>query len=354
MAKNRYWMVTIHLANMMNAGLTDEQIYDYDYVAKFFQNLWESSSPTRKGCVSVCMSAGGVYHLHAALFGESTTLTSVAKLMYNAHVEPCKGGRDNLIKYINKEEQYADSGEKVLYVVGREKLKTHPGKRTDIQEIEELIQEGFTPREILSMKFSYCFREKEIKTAYLIKRINEAPRRKNMYVEWHVGESGTGKSYTYDLLCDQYGSEHIYFAGYSTKGWLDRYMESGAPRILFMDELKGTGSWQELLNVLDVYTTKAISCRYSDAYPLWDTVHITSVYPPEEIYQQMVKQDNRTNDSLKQLLRRLTKITYHFIHNGMYMKYSIPASTYTNYDDLKRDAYHNINITNGGENHVQL
>lgn len=354
MDKSRYWFVTIQLANMMKAGLTDEQINDYDYVAKFFLNLWQTSSPTRTGCVSVCISAGGTYHLHAALFGEKTTLASVTKIMCDAHVEACRGGKDNLMKYILKEEQYADSGEKVLHVVGRENIKVNKGKRTDLQEIEELIQQGLTPREIMGMKLSYCRYEREIKSSYLIKRIREAPLRKNMYVEWHVGESGTGKSYCYDTLCSTYDSDDIYFAGYSTNGWLDRYMEAGAPRILFMDELKGTGSWQELLNVLDVYTQRTIHCRYGDAYPLWEIVHITSVYPPEEIYQQMVKVENRTNDSLKQLLRRLTKITYHFIYSGMYMQYSISASAYKDYDSLKQDALNSLNVANGGENYVNI
>lgn len=354
MDKSRYWFVTIQVANMMKAGLTNEQMNDYDYVAEFFLNLWQSSSPTRTGCVSVCVSADGLYHLHAALYGEKTTLTSVARLMFGAHVEPCRGGKDNLMKYILKEEQYAEAGESVLHVVGRDNIMVHKGKRTDLQEIEELILQGLTPREIMGMKLSYCRYEKEIKSSYLIKRIREAPLRKKMYVEWHVGESGTGKSYCYDVLCATYDSDDIYFAGYSTNGWLDRYMEAGAPRILFMDELKGTGSWQELLNVLDVYTQRTIHCRYGDAYPLWDIVHITSVYPPEEIYQQMVKVEHRTNDSLKQLLRRLTKITYHFIHNGLYMQYSIPASSYTNYGDLKRDAYNSLNSAVGGKNNVGI
>lgn len=297
--------------------------------------MWQSSSPTRTGCVTVCKSADGLYHLHAALYGEKTTLASVARLMFDAHVEPCKGGKDNLMKYILKEEQYAETGEAVLHEIGRENIKVHKGKRTDLEEIEELIQQGLTPREIMGMKLSYCRYEKEIKNAYLIKRVREAPLRKNMYVEWHCGESGTGKSYCYDILCKTYDSDDIYFAGYSTNGWLDRYMESGAPPILFMDELKPSGSWQELLNVLDVYSKRTIHCRYGDAYPLWEMVHITSIYPPEEIYQQMVKVENRKNDSLKQLLRRLTVITYHFIHNGLYMKYSVPASSYTNYEDLK-------------------
>ena len=167
MDKSRYWFVTIQVANMMKAGLTDEQIYDYDYVAKFFLNLWQSSSPTRTGCVTVCKSADGLYHLHAALYGEKTTLASVARLMFDAHVEPCKGGKDNLMKYILKEEQYAETGEVVLHEIGRENIKVHKGKRTDLEEIEELIHQGLTPREIMGMKLSYCRYEKEIKICYI-------------------------------------------------------------------------------------------------------------------------------------------------------------------------------------------
>lgn len=354
MDKSRYWFVTIQVANMMRAGLTDEQIYDYDYAAKFFLNLWQTSSPTRTGCVTVCKSVDGLYHLHAALYGEKTTLASVARIMFDAHVEPCRGGKDNLMKYILKEEQYADTGEVILHEVGRENIKVHKGKRTDLQEIEELILEGFTPREIMGMKLSYCRYEREIKSSYLIKRIRESPPHKQLYVEWHVGDSGTGKSYCYDILCNQYNSDDIYFAGYSTNGWLDRYMEAGAPPILFMDELRPTGSWQELLNVLDVYTTKSVHCRYGDAYPLWTTVHITSIFSPEEIYEQMVKLEKRKQDSLEQLVRRLTVITYHFIHNGVYMKYSIPASSYKDYESLKRDAYASVAGMSGGENNVSI
>lgn len=345
MKKSRYWFLTVQIENMKKAGLSDAQIYDYDYVSRYFLKRWELSSPTRTGCITVCRSANGLYHLHGALFGESTTLTAVSRLFFDSHVEPCLGGKSNLMKYILKEDKYAESGEVVLHQIGRENIKVNRGTRTDLADIEDLINQGLTPREVMETKFSYRRFEREIKGAYIDKRVREAPSRKKMYVEWHVGESGTGKTFCYEKLCVAHDEDEIFLTGYTTHGWLDRYMEMGAPSILFMDELKPSGSWQELLNVLDVYTKRSIHCRYGDVYPLWNIVHIASIYPPEEIYRQMVKDENKNNDSLKQLLRRITKITYHFIDNGIYLEYSIPASRYSNYEDLKRAAHSNNAIT---------
>lgn len=343
--KSRYFIMTAHIENMKKTGLSNEQINDAKYVAKFFLDAWKNSAPSRTGCISVCVSSTGVYHLHGALLGESTTVAAVAKVMFDSHIEICKGGKTKLMKYILKEDEYAEKGEQVIYAEGKENIQIKKGHRTDLEDIELLIQQGYTPREIMEEKFSYRRYEKQIKGAYADKKLKEAPVRKSMYRVWHVGESGTGKSYTYDRLCAANDKEDIYFAGYMTNGWADSYMEAGAPSILFLDELKSSGSWQELLNVLDVYSTRPIHCRYTDIYPLWTQVHITSIYPPEDIYKQMVKEEYRNNDSLKQLLRRLDEIVYHYIDNGKYMEYRIPASQYTNYDDLKKAAHSTAVIT---------
>ena len=225
--KSRYWFVVIQIENMKKAGLTAEQINDPVYVANYFLNRWTESAPSRTGCVTVCKSADGLYHLHAALYGEKTTLTAVSKLMYDSHVEKCEGGKTKMMEYILKEGEYAENGEKILYETGRENIKINRGSRTDLLDIEDYINQGMTPREIMDMKFSYRRYEKEIKSAYASKRYKDAPLRKNMYVEWHVGESGTGKSYTYDKLCKTNDVDNIYFTGYMTNGWLDKYMEQG-------------------------------------------------------------------------------------------------------------------------------
>ncbi len=338
---SRSWFVTIQNQNIRKAGIPEDRRTDPKYTADFFKKQWEESGKDRTACVVACSSAEGVFHLHAALYGNTTTLKNVVSVMFDSHVEPIISKKD-LKSYILKEGKYAEKGEKVLYIVGRENIISVQGKRSDLEEIEYLIQKGRTPREIFDECFSYRRYDKQISDAYIDQRIKNAPVRKNMHCEWHVGESGTGKTYTYEKLCEKYGKENIFFTGYMTNGWCDSYMEVGAPQILFIDELRPSANWQELLNVLDIYTQRSIHSRYRDIYPLWNQVYITSIYSPEEIYSQMINEDKRKTDSFKQLLRRLDTIVFHYVENGEYKEYQISANEYQDYNELRHRAFMHI------------
>lgn len=93
-----------------------------------------------------------------------------------------------------------------------------------------------------------------------------------------------------------------------------------------------------ITTALDKYTSRAIHCRYYDIYPLWNEVHITSVYSPEDIYKKAVKLEERGNDTFKQLIRRLDVIVFHYIENCEYKEFPMPAKYYINYEDLKNNA----------------
>lgn len=67
---------------------------------------------------------------------------------------------------------------------------------------------------------------------------------------------------------------------------------------------------------------------------MWTTCIITCIYPPEEIYRQLVPEEKRSIDSFKQLLRRLTKIVYHYVEDGIYKSISIPGKDYVDYETL--------------------
>lgn len=337
--ESRNWTITIHKKNMEKAGLTEEQIQDYPYLLNYFLNLWKNSGKDRTGCFTACISANGLFHIHGAISGEKTTSNAVSKLFFDSHVEPCKGGMKNLLKYIKKEPPYDEKGEIVKCIIGENNIKSSQGKRTDLDTIEELLFNGYTPREIMNLNIRYRNSERIINNAYIAKRLATAPIKKQMHREWHVGESGCGKSYCYERLCQQFNRDEIYLSGYTSKGWLDSYIERGAPSILFIDELKPSGiNWQEMLTILDIYTDRPIYARYQNVYPLWTMVVITSVFPPEEYYRYAVKQEQMNVEELNQLLRRIDTIVYHYIEDGVYKEFSIPASEYKDYDDLKRRA----------------
>lgn len=337
--RGRCWMVTIHIENMKKAGLSEEEIANPEVVANHFIKLWEKSGKERQAAISVCLSKEGCYHAHMACYGNTTTLRKVSEVLSYAHVEPQLGGKDELTDYILARGKYSGKDEEVLYSSGIEVIQNNQGKRNDLQEMEELLNSGLKPDEIFEQSFRYRKYERMVKSAYINKKINNVPLiKENLQRIWIVGESGTGKSYYYKELADAIGEENIYFTTDYDNGGLDFYVESGAPETLFLDEFKGNMRFSDLLVILDKYSKAQMHCRYSNCYCLWNSVIITSVYPPDEVYEFMVKEEKRGRDSIKQLLRRLDEIWYKYKTDEGYKTYIIPASEYTNYEELKQRA----------------
>lgn len=338
--RSRCWVVVVHIQNMINVGLTKEQYEQPEFLAMHFISLWEQSGTGRKAGAAVCISATGVYHMHLAVYGNTTTLSCVSKILGNAHVEPQLGSKAELTAYLNKEGKYAEKGEQVLYTQGLDVIEDKHGNRNDLDEIEQLLKDGLTPEQIFEESFRYRRFEKMIKSEYLARRIRETPLKKVVYAEWHCGESGSGKSYTYFTLCEQYGAENVYITSDFDNGGFDLYIDQGAPDILFLDEFKGNMPFSKLLAILDEMSKNQTHCRYGNAYNLWTKCYITSIFPPEEAYDFMVEHSVRNRDKLVQLLRRLNLIVYHYKTDaGEYKTFSIPGTEYINYEDLKRRAF---------------
>lgn len=335
--KSRAWIGTFQIANMQKAGLLKEEYENPEKLADFLIDTWKNSGKTREAGVSVCISEKGLYHAHIALYGNLTTLGNVAKIMFDMHTEPQLSGKKTLTAYLLKEPPYDEKGEQVLYSKGLECVQDNQGKRSDVEEIEELLKQGKTPSEIME-NFSYRKYERMIKSAYIDIRLKNAPIIQEKKCVWVVGESGTGKTFQYNILCDMFGSENIYLLNDLKNGGLDYYVDSGAPPILFIDEFKGHMEFSQLLTMLDKYPRAQMHCRYTNCYCLWEQVYITSVYPPEVVYLRMVPPNFQCIDTFKQLLRRLSAITYCYIKNGEYKMYTLPAKEYIDYTDLKKRA----------------
>lgn len=340
--KGRAWMATVHIKNMESIGLSKDEYRNPEYLADVLSALWNESGKGRSCAVAVCESADGCYHAHMAIYGNSTTLKKVSDILYQSHVEPQLGGKKELTAYLLKQGKYAEKNETILYVKDIESIQDVQGKRNDLEAIEEMLIKGMTPQQILDTSFSFYRYQNMILNAYIDQRIKEAPIRQDIYCEYHVGDSGTGKTYYYNQLCDEYGAENIYvLTDYdnNASGGLDTYMKTGAPHILFMDEFKGHGiTYEKLLIMLTGYTRMQTHSRYVNTYNLWTTVIITSVYPPEAIYKNMVAHKNQDIDSYQQLLRRISKIVFHYKENEEYKTYSVDSRDYTNYENLRNKA----------------
>lgn len=173
--RGRCWVGTIHISNMEKAGLTKEEYENPEYLSDFFISLWENSGKNRQAGIAVCVSKEGCYHCHIACYGNTTTLKKVSYVLFQSHIEPQLGGKDSLKNYLLKEGEFAEKGEQVLYTQGLDSIIDKQGQRNDLEEIEELINDGYTPEQIFEECFRYRKYERMIKSAYLQKRINETP-----------------------------------------------------------------------------------------------------------------------------------------------------------------------------------
>lgn len=320
--KARAWMVTVQEKNCINLEIKEYE--DPEVLAKTLTQIWEQSSKKndRVCAVAVCRSANGLYHAHIAAYGNSTTLNCVAKVFGNAHVEPQLGGKNALKDYILKEGSYEEKGEEVLFSLGIENIQDVRGNRTDLDIIKDMIVDGAIPQQIFDTNIRYRKYEKMILSEYIAKRIKDAPIVKSMHCEWHCGESGSGKSYTYIKLCEKYGRENIYFLNDMLNGGLDLYMEQGAPRILFIDEVKPSDiSYRQMLMLTDAYTDAQTHSRFHNTINLWDKVYVTSIYGIREFYNELVPTEKRDVESFEQLQRRFNKVVYHYKKNNEYKTY---------------------------------
>lgn len=302
-------------------------------IADAIADEWIKDAPTRTCAVTYCISEDGLHHCHAVLEDTKALRFSAVKNMFPAmHIESTKGSKEQAEDYIQKRGKWQEKGEQVLYITRHGEIKGAQGQRRDLDIIDDLLLQGKTPSEIFSMSFALRRYEKMINQAYFDMRARSVPPKREVSVYWHVGESGSGKTYGYVKDCERFGENEVYLLTDYEKGGFDRY---SGERILYMDEFRGQMRFAQLMNFLDGYKIQ-IPCRYANAYALWDTVHITTILPPEMVYQNMVE-NNRNVDTFEQLRRRIKAVVYHWKDvGGGYHTFEMPMQQYKDYATLKQ------------------
>lgn len=330
-SQSRKWQITIN--NPLDKGLTHAAIM------KFLSQI--------KSIVYVCCADEiGIKehtpHTHVYIACSSSVRFSTLKKRFpEAHFEVARGSHTENRDYICKEGKWKNDDKHGTQIPntfeewGELPEERGKGYRSDLEMISEMIDSGMNPSEIFKSDFRYYKHERLIRSAYFAKRTAETPVMREVKLHYIVGDSGSGKSYTYVSLCEEFGESNIFFLTDYESGGFDTY---SGEKFLFMDEYKGQFPFSKLLTLTDVYKSQ-IHTRYTNAVSLWDEIFITSVYPPEALYEKMVESDLRGIDKQRQLFRRITDITYCFVdYAGKYRKFTIPMSKYTDYEELKSKA----------------
>lgn len=353
--KGRAWVVTMHISVLKKIGFTEEEINQIKADVEMQKNMAERVEEYIKSALDadvaivICVSAEGLFHLHIALYTKnSTTLKHVADCLLGSHVEPQLAKKEGLLAYLKKTGEYEEKGEIVLYEYNLESVqdgRSSKNGKADINNIQLMINAGATPNEIFEKNFLYRKYSKMIMDAYISKKTKDAPLHKDMHCEWHFGNSGCGKSYTYIKLCEEYGRENIYFMNDFQNGGLDLYIERGCPSILFLDEVKpGDVTYRQLLMLTDAYSDAQTHSRFHNALNLWNQVYVTSIYSPEQFYHELVSEDKRNVETFEQLKRRFNSVIYHYIHDDNYLVYEKKMNQYTNGNAMILEAYNRKSI----------
>lgn len=319
------------------AKIFGEDTSPADMVDKAIE-LWIKDKPQRTCAINYEIGDNGTPHMHMVLEDPAKSrFTAVQKLFPSIHIERTRGNKEQAEDYINKRGRFEEKEHTVVVpAVYHGSIKAEQGVRNDLLVIEQLIEQGKRPSEITSLSIKYMKHEPLIRRCYFSKRERETPAFRNVTVYWHVGDSGTGKSYTQIKLMEEHPNDVYLFNDYEGGGF-DLYEGQS---ILFMDEFKRGIRFQVLLNLLDSYKVQ-LHCRYANVFALWNEVHISSIFPPEEAYNFMVDADTRKDDPIEQLLRRINTVVYHYKKGEEYATYSMPAQEYKNYEQLKAYALNN-------------
>lgn len=323
--------VTVQKKNLELAGLTEEDFKNPEKCANHIINLIEKDSE-RKACAAVCISAEGLFHIHVAIVCPTTTIKKIATITYNSHTEIVHS-KNKLLKYMKKEPPYDEKGEQVLYTKNLEILeKATGGKRTDLGKIPEYLDQGLTPDQIFELDFSLRRYEKMIVSEYMARKYRQCPIIRDIKVTWIFGKAGTGKTLlAITQAYEKYEESDVYKVNDYQNGGFDYYRGEAC---LILDEFRGI-DYKVLLSLLDKYRGQ-IHCRFSNVYALFTEVYITTIYSPEEVYEFMVDDRNKSIDSYAQLIRRINAVTYTYISGNDYKTLSISSKEYKNRADIEQ------------------
>lgn len=296
---------------------------DHDYkgtpqeVCERLRDEWIKDSQTRSGAWAYCVSSEGLHHVHMVLEDLKPMRFSKVKKEYciGMHFEATKGNKKQADDYINKRPPFDEKDEEVLFICYHGDIRGKQGRRSDLQDYYDRMSAGETPDDILNTSPKAFAHVNVLKNMFYHIKNNTTPLVRDIKVYWHIGRSGSGKSYERVLRANELGTdEDIYYLTAFHSGSFDNY---NGQSILWIEDYRGEFKLQELLRILDKYKAE-VPARYCNAKALWNEVHITSVLTPRECYSKSMLDDN---DRIEQLLRRITSICYHFkTADGQYCK----------------------------------
>jgi len=221
----------------------------------------------------------GTPHLQGyAEYSPNIRIERLKKINNRAHWEKRRGTAAQAADYCKKEGNFEEWGEI---------SKPEPGRRTDIEEIREMVAAGRGMKEIVDVATSF----QSLRFAEKLISYKEAKRSWKPYVVWLHGPTGCGKTRrAMEEAVDPW------ISGKNLKWW-EGY---DAHEHVIIDDFRADFcTFHELLRILDRYPY-TVEVKGGSRQLLARKIWVTSCYKPDQVYQ--------TREDIGQLLRRIDQV----------------------------------------------
>ena len=273
--------------------------YDHHTIA---EKLVLNFKTLRYFCMADEIGKEGTYHTHVYVcFNSRVRFSTLKKQFEVAHIEAAYSTAESNFEYITKTGRWADTEKAETKVEGTfEEWGTFPvqkGKKEDMEELYEMVKNGYTNAEILAINNDYILqidKLDKLRTLLLTEKYKNT-RRLDLTVTYIYGATGTGK--TRGIL-DKHGDANVY----RVTDYEHPFDSYNCQPVIAFDEYRSQIRISDMLNYLDIYPIE-LAAKYSNKYACISNWSLEQQY-------EYVQQENK--ESWLAFLRRIHKVVvYH-------------------------------------------
>lgn len=269
-------------------------------------------------CLSDEIGDNETYHTHVYFcLTNAVKFSTVKKRFPVAHIESCKGTSGQNKDYVFKEGKWAseakgDTNLRDTHCEFGECPNEQPGRRTDIEQLKELVEDGFgdldiineNPRLMSKLSMANNYRQ-------LIREDRFRKEFRHLDVTYICGSTGTGKT---RYVMDKFGYDGVYrVTDYDHP--FDNY--NGQDVVMF-EEFRSSLKIQDVLNYLDGYPLELPS-RYRNKVACFTKVFLVTNIG---LYQQYESIQDKHKETWFAFLRRINRV-YEFFGNGQFKEFAV-------------------------------
>ena len=271
------------------------------------KTLVENFTTLKYFCLADEIGESGTYHTHLYVcFTSRVRFKTLKKHFTEAHIDIARGTVQQNVDYIKKSGKWKGTEKEGTKVEGTFEEWGEPprqkGKRQEMEELYQLINDGYTNSEILAINHDYILdidKIDKVRTTLLVDEF-KGKRRLDLRCIYISGATGTNK--TRGVL-DTHGDASVY----RTSDYKHPFDHYECQPVLCLDEFRNSLSISDMLNYCDIYPIQ-LPARYSNKVACYTSVYIVSNWSLEEQYKDIQEKDP---ESWKAFLRRIHEVRIH-------------------------------------------